>query len=199
MRPVSAAVLRAARPRFLSLTLACVLVGIGAAVQAHAPVSAAACLLVLAGALLAHASVNLLNEYGDFRSGLDFRTVRTPFSGGSGSLVALPEAAAAARNAGLAALAASAAIGLYFVAVRGMGLLPIGLAGVLLVAAYTPFVTRHPLLCLLAPGLGVGPLMVMGTAYALGGHYSWTAVTASLPPLFLGSELLLEAGALLLR
>ena len=42
--------------------------------------------LVLVGGTAAHISVNALNEYLDFRSGLDARTVRTPFSGGSGAL-----------------------------------------------------------------------------------------------------------------
>jgi len=149
------------------------------------------CLLILCGALFAHLSVNLLNEYDDFRSGLDALTVRTPFSGGSGSLPSNPHAAAPARAAGLLCLAATALIGLYFVFEKGLGLLPLGLVGVLLVVVYTPRVTRWPLLCLLAPGLGFGPLMVLGTAFVLTGHYSWPAIAASLPPMFLASELLL--------
>jgi len=184
-------VLRAARPNFLTLTPVCVLIGIGVAIQTQTHVSVADCLLVLCGALLAHISVNLLNEYDDFRSGLDARTVRTPFSGGSGSLPTHPQAAATARAAGLSCLCASAAVGLYFVYEKGPALLPLGLIGLVLVVAYTPLVTRRPLLCLFAPGIGFGPLMVLGTAFALGGHYSWIALAASMPPLFLVSELLL--------
>lgn len=184
-------VLRAARPNFLSLTPICVLIGVGAAIQGHGQVSVADCMLVLIGALMAHASVNLLNEYHDFRSGLDLLTVRTPFSGGSGSLPDHPEAASATRVAGLACLVVAALIGLYFVHEKGVALVPLGLAGLLLVLAYTPLVTRHPLLCLFAPGVGFGPLMVMGTAFAITGSYSWVAVVASLPPLLLVSELLL--------
>ena len=188
---VSMSVLRAARPNFLSLTPICVLIGIGAAIQSHGHVSVADSILVLIGALMAHISVNLLNEYHDFRSGLDLLTVRTAFSGGSGSLPANPDAASATRIAGLACLAVAAVIGLYFVYEKGVALLPLGLAGLLLVLAYTPLVTRHPLLCLFAPGVGFGPLMVMGTAFAITGSYSWIAVAASLPPLLLVSELLL--------
>ena len=184
-------VLRAARPNFLSLTPVCVLIGIGVALQSRSHVSAADCVLVLIGALLAHMSVNLLNEYDDFRSGLDALTVRTPFSGGSGSLPAHPEAAVATKLAGLACLAATAVIGLYFVYEKGLALLPLGLAGLLLVLIYTPLVTRRPLLCLFAPGLGFGPIMVAGTVCALTGTYSWMAMIASLPPLLLVSELLL--------
>ena len=190
-RAIVGPVLRAARPNFLTLTPVCVLIGIGAAIQTQAHVSVGDCLLVLCGALLAHISVNLLNEYDDFRSGLDSLTVRTPFSGGSGSLPAHPEAAAATRAAGLLSLGATAAVGLYFVYEKGIALLPLGLAGLVLVVAYTPLVTRRPLLCLLAPGFGFGPLMVVGTAFVLCERYSWIALVASMAPLCLVSELLL--------
>jgi 1,4-dihydroxy-2-naphthoate polyprenyltransferase len=190
-RAIVGPVMRAARPNFLTLTPVCVLIGIGAAIQTHTHVSVAECLLVLFGALLAHVSVNLLNEYDDFRSGLDSLTIRTPFSGGSGSLPAHPEAAAATRAAGLLCLCAAAAVGVYFVYEKGLALLPLGLAGLVLVVVYTPLVTRRPLLCLLAPGLGFGPFMVLGTAFVLGERYSWIALVASVPPLCLVSELLL--------
>jgi 1,4-dihydroxy-2-naphthoate polyprenyltransferase len=184
-------VLRAARPKFLTLTPLSVLIGIGAAMHSGAHVAAAECVLILFGALLAHVSVNLLNEYDDFRSGLDLLTTRTPFSGGSGSLPAHPHAASAARLTGWLCLALTALIGLHFVVEKGAGLLPLGLLGVLVVIAYTPRLTRWPVLCLLAPGLGFGPLMVLGTAFVLTGRYSLSALLASLPPMFLASELLL--------
>jgi 1,4-dihydroxy-2-naphthoate octaprenyltransferase len=46
-------------------------------------------------------------------------------------------------------------------------------------------------LCLIAPGLGFGTLMVMGTHFVLTGEYSWTAFIASCVPFFLVSNLLL--------
>ncbi len=184
-------VLRAMRPNYLSLTPICVLIGIGAAIQSRAHIAIADCILVLIGALLAHVSVNLLNEYDDFRSGLDLLTVRTPFSGGSGSLPAHPEAATATFAVALACLSATAAIGLYFVFQNGIALLPLGLAGLLIVVAYTPVVTRLPLLCLFSAGIGFGPIMVIGTVCAITGGYSWLALAASLPPLLLVSGLLL--------
>jgi 1,4-dihydroxy-2-naphthoate octaprenyltransferase len=57
--------------------------------------------------------------------------------------------------------------------------------------AYTPLLTRNSILCLIAPGLGFGVLMVMGTHFALTGTYTWTSFVASLIPTFLVSNLLL--------
>lgn len=186
-----APVVGAIRPNFMVLTPLCVLLGVAAAVVDGGAVDVGLALLALLGALLAHAAVNLLNEYDDFRSGLDSITVRTPFSGGSGALPAHPEAAPAALAAGIAALIGTALIGLYFIYLRGWAIAPLGILGLAIVVAYTPWVTRQPLLCLLAPGLGFGPLMVMGTAFVLTGAYTATAAWASLAPLFLVSELLL--------
>ena len=91
----------------------------------------------------------------------------------------------------LVSLGIVALIGLYFTRLHGLTLLPLGLLGMFVIVAYTPWLTRNPLLCLIAPGLGFGPLMVMGTHFALTGHYSWMAFTASLVPFFLVSNLLL--------
>ena len=190
-RAILGPVLRAARPNFLTLTPICVFVGIATAMKSGEHVSIGAALLVLLAALFAHLSVNLLNEYYDFRSGLDDLTMKTPFSGGSGSLPAHPEAASAVRASGMLTLLVTIAIGLYFVSVKGWDLLPLGFLGVILVAAYTPLITHRPLLCLLAPGLGFGPVMVVGSAFVLVGHYTWMAAVASLAPLCLVSELLL--------
>lgn len=88
-------------------------------------------------------------------------------------------------------LTLTAAIGLYFGFKIGLGLLPLGLLGLVIIYFYTERITRFPFLCLIAPGLGFGPLMVMGTGFVLSGGYSWTAFVASLVPFFLVSNLLL--------
>ena len=87
--------------------------------------------------------------------------------------------------------AVTAAIGVYFVWLQGWPLLPIGLLGLLLLVTYTIWWVNYPILCLLAPGLGFGVLMVMGTHFALTGTYTWTSFIASLVPTFLVSDLLL--------
>ena len=45
-------------------------------------------LLAFLGLLLCHIGVNVLNDYFDYKSGIDLKTKRTPFSGGSGILPA---------------------------------------------------------------------------------------------------------------
>lgn len=148
-------------------------------------------LLVFVSAVLAHAAVNLLNEYDDFRSGLDMITHRTPFSGGSGALPETPSAARRVLLAGLGTLALVVVIGLYFLWLRGLPLLVLGTAGVVLVLTYTRWITRSPLLCLLAPGIGFGPIMVLGSVIAVGARIDTTALLTSLVALLMVSELLL--------
>lgn len=179
------------RPPFLVLTPSCIGLGWACALQAQRPFDWGIALWALLGALCAHISVNAFNEYLDFRSALDLHTQRTPFSGGSGTLPAHPQLARATLVLATTSLLACMGIGLYFVMQQGLALVPIGVLGVLLVLAYTRWITRHPLLCLVAPGLGFGPLMVVGTTVALGGNYSSTALVASLVPFFLCNNLLL--------
>ncbi|HET9912411.1 MAG TPA: prenyltransferase [Anaerolineales bacterium] len=176
---------------FLILTPACALLGLGTAVWTTGPVNGWHFVLALLGAVCAHISVNAFNEYFDFKSGLDAKTQRTPFSGGSGTLPAQAEMARPTLAMAWITLGITALSGLYFVILRGPSILPLGLIGLLLLYAYTPWITRNPLLCLIAPGLGFGPLMVMSVHFALTGAYSWTAFIASLVPFFLVSNLLL--------
>jgi 1,4-dihydroxy-2-naphthoate octaprenyltransferase len=176
---------------FLVLPPACVLLGLGTAIWSQGRVNVWHVILAFVGAVAAHISVNALNEYFDFKSGLDAKTRRTPFSGGSGTLPANPQAARSALFTGLIALTLAALIGIYFLYVRGLALLPLGALGLVVIFAYTNWITRSPLLCLITPGLGFGISMVMGTDFVLTGSYSWTAFFASLVPFFLVNNLLL--------
>jgi len=179
------------RVPFLLLTPACVLLGVATAIRAGTQINPLHILLILISAVCTHVSVNAFNEYDDFKSGLDTRTERTPFSGGSGTLPANPGMAKTALTIALVSFSIVALTGLYFTWLHGLALLPLGLLGMFIIVAYTPWLTRNPLLCLIAPGLGFGPLMVMGTHFTLTGQYSWTAFVASLVPFFLVSNLLL--------
>ncbi len=178
------------RVPFLVLTPACVSVGVATAAL-QGSTNLILTLLILAGALLAHISVNMFNEYDDFTSGLDLATVRTPFSGGSGALPANPKAASLVHRTAWLTLCCSALVGLFFVYLHSYTLIPLGLLGLFLLVSYTRWWVYHPGLCLIAPGLGFGLLMVQGTHFALTGDYSVAAFSASLCPTFLVSALLL--------
>ncbi len=179
------------RVDFLYLDVACVFLATATAVWTHGRINAWYLILAFVGATCAHLAVNMLNEYFDYRSGLDLMSERTPFSGGSGTLSERPEMAPAVLRLSLGSLAVTGLIGLYFLVVRGWPILPLGLLGLLVIVVYTNWITRLPLISLIVTGLGFGLLMVQGTYYVLTGEYSWPAFFASLPPFFLGNNLLL--------
>ena len=176
---------------FLILTPACVALGVGTALWTQGSVSAHQVILVLVGAVAAHISVNTFNEYFDFKTGLDFHTQRTPFSGGSGTLPEAPHAAKYTLFIAVSTFAVVAIIGIYFLMMRGPVLLAIGIPGLFLLIFYTTWMAYNPFFCLIAPGLGFGPLMVIGTHFALTGTIDWTAFVASMIPFFLVNNLLL--------
>ena len=179
------------RVPFLLLPPACVAIGAAAAFWRTGRIDWGTALLALVGAVCAHASVNALNEYSDFRTGVDSRTRRTPFSGGSGTLQRRPELAGYALGIGLALALITAVIGGHLALRVGQAILPLGIGGLAAVLLYTPWFNRNPVLCLVAPGLGFGICMVMGTDVVLSGGYSWAGFFASLIPFFLVNNLLL--------
>jgi 1,4-dihydroxy-2-naphthoate octaprenyltransferase len=185
------ALVQSTRPSFLVLTPVCVFLGLSTTLASQAVVDTGLLVLVLIGALFAHVSVNALNEYLDFTNGLDLKTMRTAFSGGSGTLPGHPELARPVLVLGLASLAVTLIVGAYLIWEHSVPLLGLGLSGVLLIVTYTRWLNRSPLLCLIAPGLGFGVLMVVGTHVALTGTYSPLAWLVSLVPFFLVNNLLL--------
>ncbi|MEE8470589.1 MAG: prenyltransferase [Dehalococcoidia bacterium] len=179
------------RAPFLVLAPISVLVGVSVAVYESWAINYTYLVLALVGAVLAHVAANVLNEYFDYKSGVDFKTIKTPFSGGSGVLVEGLLDPRKVYLVGLACVVAVIAIGVYFFRVHGAGIIPLGLVGVATLYFYTNHLTKSPLVCAIAPGLGFGPLMVMGTYFALTGTYSLAAGLASIVPGFLVSNLLL--------
>jgi 1,4-dihydroxy-2-naphthoate octaprenyltransferase len=148
-------------------------------------------ILVVIGAISSHISVNTFNEYFDFKSGLDFKTIKTPFSGGSGALPASPEKARIALLEGIISASVVALIGIYFMFTSTMKLLPLGLFGLVIIITYTIWLNKIPFLCLIAPGTGFGLILIIGAGLALSGTYSAALILASLIPFFLVNNLLL--------
>lgn len=184
-------ILATSRPPFLVLTPCCLLVAVASAVADGVSIDYFHLWLIVIGALAAHVSVNMFNEFEDFSSGLDFHTQRTAFSGGSGTLPNTPALAKAVHLGAIASLLVTIVIGLYLIPIGGWPLLPIGLAGVLLIYFYTSRITRHPVVCLIAPGLAFGPLMICGAYSVLSGHNQLAVFGASLIVFFLVNNLLL--------
>ncbi len=147
-------------------------------------------LMATFGLLVAHAAVNIFNEYFDCRSGLDYKTRRTPFSGGSG---AIPSGLLTLQQAlwlGIACFVFIIPIGIFFTAVKGWMLVPLLVLATLLIILYTPFILKmgYPEW---SPGLGLGILPVMGAYFVHTGIYTLTALIASMPSFFLVHNLLL--------
>jgi len=185
------AAMRSSRPPFLILTPVCILLGLSIAFKLQGDINTALAWLILIGATCAHISVNMLNEYFDYQSGLDLATNKTPFSGGSGALPNQPQAAKLVLSIGSITFLMTAAIGLYLITVRGNLMLPIGVIGLVVILTYTQWINRIPILCLLAPGLGFGLLMVVGTQVVITGEHSKLAWLIALIPFFLTNNLLL--------
>lgn len=147
-------------------------------------------LLAFIGLLLAHISVNVLNDYFDYRSGIDLEVQRTPFSGGSG---VLPAARMTPRQVfwlGMGAFILTIPIGIYFVIERGWQLLPLLFAGAICILTYTPLIlrTKSPEW---AAGLGLGTLPVLGVYFVQTAAYTMPAIIAAVPSGLLVYNLLL--------
>jgi len=179
------------RPSFLLLTPVCVFLGLSTSLAVESVINLSIFFVILLGAISAHISVNTLNEYYDFKSGLDLTTAKTPFNGGSGALPEHPEMAGLILIVGLVSLFITIIIGGYLLLNDGVKILPIGIVGVVLIITYTQWLNRFPLLCLIAPGLGFGVLMVVGTHLILTGEYSPFPWLVSLIPFLLINNLLL--------
>ncbi|HLQ06856.1 MAG TPA: prenyltransferase [Nitrososphaerales archaeon] len=122
--------------------------------------------LTLVGVLSLHASVNVLNDYFDFRSGIDLATTPTPFSGGSTVLPAKELTPTSVLYAGVAFLATGLGIGSYFLYSFSFNPVLIAIIAIAAVSVvgYSPLISRFGMGELIA-GLNFGPLLLLGTYY----------------------------------
>jgi len=112
--------LRVIRVRFLVASIIAVSVGLAITWWHTGNISIFDAILTMCGVLALHASVDLLNDYWDFKRGIDTTTHRTKMSGGSG---VLPEGLlkpAQVYAAGITFLIIGTVIGIYFVATDGI-------------------------------------------------------------------------------
>ncbi len=136
-------------------------------------------LAALLGGVLLHSGTNIVNEIYDVRKGID--TITSPRASH-----ALLKARLTERQAFVAAFVAFAlavVVGVYLIALRGPAIVGLGLAGVLGGYFYTapPFEYKYRALGVPLVFVLMGPLMVVGTFFAVTGTWSATALAASVP------------------
>lgn len=187
----SKAIIEASRPKFLVLAPICVAVGISAAKSQGFDTDLLLCSLCILIALLAHACVNLLNEYHDAETGLDDNTMKTPFSGGSGALQKYPQAKRAVFQAGIVCAVGFSLTGVYLLSQVGWILIALGILGLIVIVAYTPWLNKSAWLCLFSPGTGFGLFMVSGVYLVFSEHTLSPTIAVCLPVFFLVNNLLL--------
>jgi 1,4-dihydroxy-2-naphthoate octaprenyltransferase len=144
------------RANFLLLSVVIVAAGLSAALYAHGVFNALDALLILIGALFTHMAVNVFNNYFDYRSKIDARTTKTPFSGGVSILVEDKMKPSTAFGVGSLFLIGASLIGLYFLMRSFYPLFLILLYGLVAICLYTPVFARIPALSEIVAGTGFG-------------------------------------------
>jgi len=185
--------LLATRPAFLTVTLAGCLLGFATALAggvAFDPSRAAATLVL---ALLAHAAINVLNDYCDHLNGTDARNTQRiyPFTGGSRFIQNRVLTPRQVLGLAVALFSLTIAGGLWLIAATGAGLLWIGLAGLVIGWGYSA-----PPLRLNSRGLGefcvaAGFLLIVaGADYVQRGGFATLPWLAAVPYALLVANIL---------
>ncbi|CAG0929428.1 MAG: 1,4-dihydroxy-2-naphthoate octaprenyltransferase [Rhodocyclaceae bacterium] len=174
----------ATRPPFLSVTFAACLVGLATAALDGAMLRPAAAFFTVFFALVAHAGINVLNDYYDALNGSDAANTERqfPFTGGSRFIQNGVLSLRAAGVFGYALLAAVIPAGLWLAWTSADGLIAIGLAGMFVGWAYSA-----PPFKLMSRGLGEAAvacgwlIVVVGADYVQRGAFSALPFVAGLP------------------
>jgi 1,4-dihydroxy-2-naphthoate octaprenyltransferase len=129
----------ATRPAFLTASLMACLLGLAAARHDGITLSPELAAVTLLFALLAHAGVNVLNDYYDALNGTDAQNTERifPFTGGSRFIQNGVLTPAQTRNFGFALLSGVALAGLWLMLRSGAQLLYIGFVGLFIGWAYS--------------------------------------------------------------
>ncbi len=127
-------------------------------------------ILTLIGVVSLHASVNVLNDYFDYKSGIDTTTTPTPFSGGSRVLPEKLLTPNAVLIGGVVLLLIGSSIGLYFLNIFNFDRI---LLGIILISVFS-VILYSPLLSKFALGelfvfLNFGPLLFTGIYFIQSG------------------------------
>ena len=112
--------LRVIRIRFLLASVIAVSVGLALQWNQNHSIDIFSSILTFVGVAALHASVDLLNDYWDFKRGIDTQTKRTKMSGGTGVLPERLLSPSSVHKAGIGFLIIGGSIGTYFVIIDGI-------------------------------------------------------------------------------
>ena len=174
----------ATRPAFLTITLAGCVLGFATAVVDGAAFGWTRAIATLLLAALAHAGINVLNDYCDHLNGTDARNTQRifPYTGGSRFIQNGVLTPRQVREFAMLLFALTIAGGLWLLSVAGAGLFWIGLTGLAIGWAYSA-----PPLQLNSRGVGelcvaAGFLLVVaGADYVQRGTFAWQPWLAGMP------------------
>ena len=170
--------LRVIRVRFLLASVIAVMTGLALNWSQNGSIEYFDALLTFAGVMALHASVDLLNDYWDFKRGIDTKTTRTKMSGGTG---VLPEGLlkpSSVYRAGVFFLVLGALIGSYFVITYGILIAIILGFAILSIYFYSTKIVDS--------GLGEffvavkGTMIVIGTFYIQSGEVNIESILAGI-------------------
>lgn len=134
-------------------------------------------LLTYLGVACAHASIDLLNDYFDYKNSIDLVTVRTPLSGGTG---VLPEGLLkpfSVYRAGMVLLGCGTIVGLILTYLRGWVVGAFLLFGILSIYFYSTKIANF--------GMGEILLVFKGTLIVVGTYYV-QALSIDVAPILVG-------------
>lgn len=152
-------------------------------------------ILAVIGIYLMEIGKNAVNEFVDYKAGIDQNIAadkRNPFSGGKKTIVdgklSMKETAVIA----VATLTAAFLIGISIAWIREPNVLWIGMIGGILAVCYSlpPFKLNYRGLGEIAVALGFGPLLLLGMYVMLTGSLDWYAAFIGLPTAFLIANVL---------
>ena len=180
--------LRAVRIRFLLASIISVCLGLAINGWQNKTIDVGFAALTFVGVTALHASVDLLNDYWDYKRHIDTDTSRTKFSGGTG---VLPEGLlkpTQVYRAGMLMLIIGSAVGAFFIFERGITIAVI--LGFAIVSIYF-YSTR-----IVDSGLGEvfvavkGSMIVLGTYFVQSSHITLEPVIAGIVSGVLSSTVL---------
>jgi len=169
---------RVIRVRFLLASVIAVSVGLSLNWWQNSSLDILDAILTFAGVMALHASVDLLNDFWDFKRGIDAKTKRTKMSGGTG---VLPEGLlkpSSVYRAGVAFLIIGTIIGGYFVITDGIIIAIILGFAILSIYFYSTKIVDS--------GLGEffvavkGAMIVLGTFFIQSGQMSVESILAGI-------------------